>query len=443
MILPRQEPVVSVGLLEAVPRVCFELKGEYLCGEAVCPAGRYEARARHDAVVLFDENGCVSARQPELCLVPLDSPACSFAIENISIGRSFHWERPCRQEFRGTLFFMRPAPGSLTAINRIHLERYLEAVVCSEMSPQSPPEFLKAHCVISRSWLLAQLQRKQASALRDGLNPGGMWTDAGVHRDFDVCADDHCQRYHGIGAVNSAACDALEQSRGEALVHDGAVCDTRFSKCCGGITERFSTAWEDRDVPYLRPVADCGSHAAGGFTPVGSEQDARRFICSSPRAYCNVEDRELLERILPDFDRETRSFFRWTAVVSQTELQDILLNKTGIDFGAIRAVEPLERGPSGRLYRIKISGEKQQEVFGKELEVRRILSHTHLYSSAFVIDPLPGPAGIPDGFRLRGAGWGHGVGLCQIGAAAMAAGGKSYREILAHYFRGAVPTRLY
>jgi SpoIID/LytB domain protein len=265
------------------------------------------------------------------------------------------------------------------------------------------------------------------------------WTGREAHGRYDVCADDHCQRYQGIGRVNTTAQQAVQETRGEVLLSENEICDTRYSKCCGGITENFSTAWEDKDVAYLASIND-------SWLPVSvqpGEDYVRSYILARPEVYCKVTDKNLLKRMLPDFDYETKDFFRWTVDISQSELGHILHAKTGIDFGLIKDIVPLARGASGRLYKIKLCGTRQEKIIGKELEIRRILAPAHLLSSAFVVDPYGMAGKIPNRFRIRGAGWGHGVGLCQIGAAAMAERGNTYQQILLHYFKSAQLARLY
>jgi SpoIID/LytB domain protein len=362
----------------------------------------------------------------------------------VKIGKLFHWERSLVQKFKGALNLLMPSPGHIIAINSIELETYLASVIASEMSPENKVEFLKAHCICSRSWLLNQLGRK------DTEQPAGhkadytaaeviSWTGREAHRDFDVCADDHCQRYQGLGRINAAAEQAMKDTRGQVLVYNNEICDARYSKCCGGITEKYSVAWDDTHVPYLESTTD----AQEPSSPVMVEEDARRFIMSRPAAYCNIEDKKVINKILPDFDCETKDFFRWWIDLPQEELRALLLSKTGVDFGEIQALVPLERGPSGRLFKIKVLGTRQEKIIGKELEIRRILSSTHLLSSAFIVEPYGNAADVPAGFTLHGAGWGHGVGLCQIGAAGMAEQGKTCEEILSHYFKGAKLTTLY
>ena len=398
---------VSVGLIEARPAVDVELIGTF-----VDSAGHAYSAGRHRFT-------------SEIMLTPSD-PSCAFALDDITIGIGFHWERKERQVFRGALRIITKGEG-LTVINDVSLEEYVTSVISSEMSASCPPELLKAHAVISRSWLLfpktmshVPLQEEKGQS---DPNEIVRWYGREAHPDFDVCADDHCQRYQGITkAFSEAASEAVNATRGEVLRYAGEICDARFAKCCGGVTERYSTAWEDRDIPYLKSIYD-GPVQSCAYSP-------ESLIRSEPSAYCNTRDTSLLARILPGFDQETRDFYRWRMEYSPEELRDLIKFRLSVDLGPIRDLHSLARGPSGRIYRLKITGEKDYLIVGKELEIRRALSHSHLYSSAFVVDQESGR------FVLRGAGWGHGVGLCQIGAAVMANNGKSYKEILAHYYRG-------
>jgi stage II sporulation protein D len=436
------EPHISVGLIENAAQIDFELQGDYLLDGRAVPAGCYRAVCAAGVVALSDGSSRELIRGRQVCFKPVALQDNYFTLHNVAIGHEFHWERLQSQRFRGELAFAAFGHEGITAMNRIGLEAYLESVICSEMSPESDSEFLKAHCVISRSWLLAQLELKRAARVSD-LLPDRVFTDAAFHKNFDVCNDDHCQRYHGIGRVNPEAQHALAATRGQVLMSDGEICDTRFSKCCGGISERFSTCWQDADFAYLKPVADCAPGSVVFCPPVSDEAAARRFILADPPAFCNVNDPQLLARVLPDFDCETQQFFRWSVTLSQAELQGLLLNKTGIDFGGIKSLSPLARGDSGRIYELKITGTKAEKIISKELAIRRALSSSHLYSSAFIVEASAEKDGLPEAFTLRGAGWGHGVGLCQIGAAAMAAQGHSCSAILAHYFRGAALKIIY
>jgi SpoIID/LytB domain protein len=366
----------------------------------------------------------------------------------VLIGKRFHWERPEEQTFRGNLLLRLRKDGSMAIINEIPLEEYLRSVVSSEMSASAPLEFLKAHSIISRSWLLAALGKKGATKQTDqadqaaAVESGAVirWYDREEHDLFDVCADDHCQRYQGVTKITSGRPqEAAAATRGMVLSYGGKICDARYSKACGGLTEEFATAWESVRVPYLTSVTD----SPEPHSPIETEAAAREWILSSPEAYCRVEDAALIGEVLPGFDQETKDFFRWTVAYSRDELSSLVQEKSGLDLGAIRELRPLLRGPSGRIYRLKIIGSKGSVVVGKELEIRRWLSPTHLLSSAFVVDTKRDCRGRVEVFTLHGAGWGHGVGLCQIGAAAMAIRGFSAEQILSHYFSGARIRRVY
>ena len=402
---------VSVGLMEGLGAVEVELRGPFTNDD-----GRPLAPGRHRLA------GATT-------LVPADPETCAFALDDVTIGIGFHWERKERQVFRGALRVLR-RPGGLTVVNELPLEAYVASVISSEMSATCPLELLKAHAVISRSWLKGPAARGVASP---SASPEGeilRWYGREAHADFEVCADDHCQRYQGITkAVSPAVEAAVRATDGEMLLFGGAICDARFSKCCGGLTERYATAWDDQEVPYLVSFPD------GLRDPLPA--DLESFVRSSPAAFCNTTDAALLARILPGFDQETTDFFRWTVTWDPAELGALVAARLGVDLGPIVALEPLARGPSGRIFRLRIAGERGAIVVGKELEIRRALSRSHLYSSAFVVDR--DDAGR---FVLTGAGWGHGVGLCQIGAAVMAERGYGYREILAHYYPGATVAKV-
>ena len=399
---------VSVGLIEGQSAVEVELTGTFTdtSGKPYAP-GRYRLTC-------------------QVTLTPSDPASCAFALDDVTIGIGFHWERKERQVFRGSFrLMMREA--ELTVINDVPLEEYVASVISSEMSASCPIELLKAHAVISRSWLWFPKANPSRSGTQESKTLDSheirRWYGREAHPDFDVCADDHCQRYQGITkAFSPTAAEAVRATAGEFLRYNGFICDARFSKCCGGITERYATAWEDEDIPYLRSVDD-GQAQSHSYTP-------DRWIRSRPPAYCNTDDSELLARVLPGFDQETRDFYRWKVEYTPEELADLIKSRLGVDLGPIRDFDALARGPSGRICRLKITGERDYIIIGKELEIRRALSRTHLYSSAFVVDKEP------DSFVLIGAGWGHGVGLCQIGAAVMANEGTTYTEILRHYYRG-------
>lgn len=399
---------VAVGLTEQRAAVEVELIGSYRDAEAkVYAPGRYRFTSA-------------------IALAPADAALSAFAIDDVTIGIGFHWERKERQVFRGGLRVLKRDNG-LTVINDVPLEEYVTSVISSEMSASCPIELLKAHAVISRSWLRHAVENANVSQVR-GATSGDAheiirWYGRDAHPDFDVCADDHCQRYQGITkAFSDAARHAVSATTAECLTYNGRIGDGRFSKCCGGVTELYSTAWENEDIPYLQSFYD----GAGA-----QYFDSEALIRSEPAAYCNTRDTALLARILPGFDQETQDFYRWRVSYSPEELRGLIRAKLGVDLGPVRDMQAMARGPSGRIYRLKITGEADYLIVGKELEIRRALSQSHLYSSAFVVEKEGGR------IVLRGAGWGHGVGLCQIGAAVMADQGKDYREILAHYYRGA------
>jgi stage II sporulation protein D len=397
---------VSVGLIEGQSPVEVELTGMF-----------FDTSGRQ-------YNGGRYRFNSEVMLAPSDPASCSFALDNVTIGIGFHWQRKERQVFRGALRLVKRNAG-LTVINDVTLEDYVTSVISSEMSASCPLELLKAHAVISRSWLWFPKASPSHSGSGQRLDSHEIvrWYGREAHSDFDVCADDHCQRYQGITkSFSAAAAEAVRATAGEFLRYRGAVCDARFSKCCGGITERYATAWQDEDIPYLRSVYD-GPAQSCSYSP-------ETWIRANPPAYCNTQDSELLSRILPGFDQETRDFYRWQVAYTAEELGELVKSRLAVDLGRIRDLQALARGPSGRIFRLKVVGERDYVIIGKELEIRRALSPTHLYSSAFVVDKESGR------FVLRGAGWGHGVGLCQIGAAVMANQGKNHRQILEHYYCG-------
>jgi stage II sporulation protein D len=441
------EPVIRVGLVEGASAVQLHLEGRFVVGPDPAPAGEYVVAADTAGVAL---RGATQTRGAVVRLAPADFETGRVTVHGVTIGKDFHWQRRESQVFQGVLECRADGQG-LTVVNELPLESYLASVISSEMRASCPPALLRAHAVVSRSWLLAQLARTGEARPAD---PPPIeaeapeicrWYDRESHAVFDVCADDHCQRYQGISrAFTPAVFEAVRATRGLALLGDGEVCDARYSKCCGGMTEVFPTAWEEREVPYLQAVYDGPGSPRGFALPSGGPESAERWILGDPPGYCNCTDAAFLAQVLPGFDQETQDFYRWVVVYRQEELGAILSDRLGRDLGRIAALEPLDRGPSGRIRRLRIRGENGSVVIGKELEIRRALSRSHLYSSAFV--PRGEDAdrdGFPRRFRLAGAGWGHGVGLCQIGAAALAAGGSGHDGILAHYFRGARLEGLY
>ena len=434
----KNEPKITVGIMDRQTEVSGRLDGTFR-GEGFGPvSGQFSATAEAGRIVLLDEVHSEICRFPFIRLTADENS--TFLLFNVSIGSRFHWETLEDQAFEGDLFLQLDKDGTIVAINEIPLENYLKSVISSEMNAAAPIEFLKAHAILSRSWLLAGLDRKKET--KETVVPAEKtfkdevirWYGQQDHDLFDVCADDHCQRYQGITKILSEqANQAVRETHGMVITYQNEICDARYSKACGGLTEEFATAWDDNPVPYLESISDASiSHRL-----IRTEEDARRWILSDPEAFCNTKDEGLLEKILPDLDRETENFFRWRVEYSREELKEILREKSGFDFGTLRELVPLSRGPSGRISRLKIVGSKRSMVVGKELEIRRWLSRTHLYSSAFVVT-FEG-----DRVILHGAGWGHGVGLCQIGAAVMATRGFSAEEILKHYFRGVEIKKIY
>ena len=405
----KKEPNVAVGIVSA-EKISFVLNKPYTAkGEVLTGLQTVE----------FFEGGILwrGNQYRELTFTPQEDDA-SFSLHDVTIGINFHWERKETQVFSGTLRLVVEAD-KIVAINELPVERYLTSVISSEMSATASLEFLKAHAVISRSWLLAQMTKRQrqekggASFFSFIKKDDEMirWYDRDDHTIFDVCADDHCQRYQGITKQSSPAVEqAIQATRGQILAYEDEICDTRFSKCCGGQTEEFQYCWEDVPKPYLVSFHD---------------------------PYCNTNDKHILSQVLNDFDQETPDFYRWTVEYTQEQLSELINRKLKDDFGTITDLIPLERGKSGRIWKLKIVGTKKTFTIGKELEIRRTLSETHLYSSAFEVEKQG------DRFILHGSGWGHGVGLCQIGAAVMGEQGKTYDEILLFYYRNATIKQLY
>lgn len=434
------QPNVSVGIVSG-REIKFCLNANYVA-EGMPSAGKQ--------TVSFSENGVVwnGKTYRQLEFLP-QSDEASFSLYDVTIGVNFHWERKETQTFLGKLKFIVNG-NSVCAVNELPVERYLESVISSEMSATSSLELLKAHAVISRSWLLVQMQNRRkgettAHVAASEIQGNGeliRWYDREDHTLFDVCADDHCQRYQGITKETSAhVAEAIRQTAGQVLIDEDEICDARFSKCCGGETEEFQYCWENLRKPYLVALRDAPQQEALDLTV---EANADRWIRSSPESFCNTRDAKVLSQVLNNYDQETSDFYRWRVEYTQQQVQQLLTEKLGIDFGAVVDLIPVERGTSGRLSKLRIVGEKLTLVIGKELEIRRALSKSHLYSSAFVVDAFGrNEQGIPKRFALIGAGWGHGVGLCQIGAAVMGERGYSYKEILLHYYPGAIIKQIY
>lgn len=379
----------------------------------------------------------------ELMLAPQDEHSAEFELKDVTIGVNFHWEQKENQKFRGKLKLI-IENGKITAINILPLEEYLISVISSEMSANSSLDLLKAHAIISRSWLLAQIEKQDqlsgSAELYDSTFSNETeyikWYDREDHVNFHVCADDHCQRYQGTTrSHNPNVVKAVNETSGVVLSYNGKICDARFSKCCGGVAELFENCWEPVNHPYLIAVVDNSGFPAGFEKDLTVEPNAVSWLKNSPEAFCNTTDEEVLKQVLNDYDWSAKDFYRWTVEYSQKELSDLLRRRSGFDFGEIIDLIPIERGTSGRLIKLKIVGAKKTITVGKELEIRRWLSESHLYSSAFLIEKEAVQKNIPQKFVLKGAGWGHGVGLCQIGAAVMGHKGYKFDEILKHYFK--------
>lgn len=432
----KKEPSVSVGIMsEKEIEVVF--KGLYYSGNGKKYNNKQTIRISRGAVLLNNEP---NTYYTELIFTPKDADSY-FELKNVTIGVDFHWEQKENQRFNGKLKII-TENNKLTAINILPVEDYLTSVISSEMSATASLELLKAHAVISRSWLLANIENvKCATPPQTSHSQHIKWYERDAHKNFDVCADDHCQRYQGITRASTPQVQqAIAETRGQVLTFEGKICDARFSKSCGGVSERFSNCWADVDFPYLSPVVDDEHNLDIDLT---IEKNADEWIRSSPPAFCNTSDRKILAQVLNNYDQTTTDFFRWKVHYTQAELQEIISRRSNTDLGEIVDLIPVKRGDSGRIVLLKIVGTKSGITIGKELEIRKTLSRTHLYSSAFVVDKENVENGIPDAFLLTGAGWGHGVGLCQIGAAVMGERGYNYRQILAHYYKGAEIEELY
>lgn len=435
-----KEPEISVGIVNA-QEIHFTLNARFLAkGETV--SGNQQ--------VSFEEGGILwnGNVYRELTFTPLDEDS-SFSLYDVTIGINFHWERQETQSFIGTLKLV-VYEGKITAINILPAEDYLTSVISSEMNATSSLEFLKAHAVVSRSWLLAQIEKRKAMSKKQGDFFSFVktdteyirWYDREDHTIFDVCADDHCQRYQGITkATNQSVAEAVKATRGQVMMYKNSICDARFSKCCGGITEEFDTCWENKKYPYLTAVRDDKNDAA--MPDLTIEEEADKWIRSTPDSFCNTHDKHIISQILNNYDQETTNFYRWKVRYTQEEIAELIRTNTKCDYGQIIDLIPVERGKSGRISKLKIVGTLKTLIIGKELEIRRTLSDTHLFSSAFVVDKGPQQDDAPAWFELTGAGWGHGVGLCQIGAAVMGEKGYNYNDILLHYYKDADIRKLY
>lgn len=438
-----KEPEVKVGIVSG-QKIHFSLNKPYLAkGETVI--GEQE--------VEFSEGGVLwNGNQYSSLTFHPQSADASFSLSDVTIGVNFHWERKETQTFLGTLRFVVDSD-KICAINELPVEKYLESVISSEMSATSSLELLKAHAVISRSWLLAQM-KKHRDVAESGNNFFSFtkkedmlirWYDREDHTIFDVCADDHCQRYQGITKETSPhVAEAIRQTKGQVLLDGDEICDARFSKCCGGVTEEFQYCWEDTPKNYLTAVRDIALGIESTLPNLTNEEEAEKWIRFNPPAFCNTQDKRILSQVLNDYDQETVDFYRWKVTLTQEKLQLLIADRLKMDLGSILDMKSVERGTSGRISKLQIIGTEKTFTIGKELEIRRTLSDSHLLSSAFIVDKYDiDEQGVPQRFELVGAGWGHGVGLCQIGAAVMGEEGYLYDAILLHYYQGAEIKKLY
>ncbi|MCX7919594.1 MAG: SpoIID/LytB domain-containing protein [bacterium] len=439
-----REPIVRVGIIERAPEAYFtisspvELVPEKGVTVRLTPSGRdkwHIALFGSELQVQNIHTGELHRYPAKYIRVePIEPQSAKIIVHDVTIGIQFHWQRKEDQTFPGVIEFRRNKDDTISVINELPIESYLQSVISSEMSGTSPIALLQAHTVIARSWLLAQMD-----------NP--------PHIDFDVCADDHCQRYQGLKRMTATAVQAVNDTRGQVLTYQNTICDTRYSKSCGGISENFENVWQDTPFPYLSYIIDAPENEFqdwlktidGKKIQFGSnrkqipdltdEITVREWITHRPPAYCNASP-EVLESLLNEYDREIPDLFRWKVVYPREELEQLIQQKTQEDIGTLLDLVPIKRGISGRLIYLDIVGSKKTLRIGKELKIRSALSPSHLYSSAFVVDVEKGNNGIPIQFTLLGAGWGHGVGLCQIGAAVMATKGFDYKTILFHYYLG-------
>ena len=444
-----QEPVITVGILSG-KEIGFSFPKEFISSDGIAICGIQQAVYRKGKICWQEKE------YDELSFTPQQDTSSFFELQDVTIGINFHWERKEVQRFKGELKII-VEDDRLTAINIIPIEDYLTSVISSEMSATASLELLKAHAVISRSWLLNKLKVANGK-LKVIMHPDNTanfelstlpsqlikWYDHEAHKNFDVCADDHCQRYQGITRTSTPqAIEAVFATRGEVLMYEGEICDARFSKCCGGAFEEFQNCWENVKHPYL--IGQRDSKTETRLPDLTKEVEADKWIRTSPAAFCNTHNKQVLSQVLNNYDQETTDFYRWRVCYSQQELSELIHKRSGIEFGKIIDLIPVERGTSGRLVRLKIVGTLRTLIIGKELEIRRTLSSSHLYSSAFVVDKeyKEDEKEIPSRFILTGSGWGHGVGLCHIGAAVMGDQGYKYKEILSHYYPGSAIEQQY
>jgi len=431
-------PVIEIGI-QFKESIEVSFSGEYKYENGEILSGNWKALTYENSIRLINEQKEIIFPS-SLVLTPVNETNY-FTLSDVTIGVNFHWERNENQSFKGGLKLI-IENNKITAINTSSIEDYLMSVISSEMSATSSMELLKAHAVISRSWMLAQInknkflsnEQKDYTSIYKSENELIKWYDREDHESFDVCADDHCQRYQGITrSTTKAVEEAVKATWGEVLTYNNEICDARFSKCCGGMVEVFENVWEPINHPYLQKLADNKDNPENFTLDLENEESAKKWILGKPEAFCNINHKKVLSQVLNDYDQETNDFYRWRVEYNQKVLSELVKRRTRIDFGTISDLIPIQRGASSRLIKLKIVGDKKTFTIGKELEIRKALSESHLYSSAFVIRKTE-KDGIVS-FALHGAGWGHGVGLCQIGAAVMSEKGYSYNEILNHYYK--------
>jgi len=440
----KEAPHIDVGII-CKARIIFRLSGKYL----LAGTGEY----CYNTIEASIENGNIristgKSRRvlgKEVTFTPCNLSADHFELSEVVIGIQFHWEQKENQKFQGALKLLVTGE-EIQVINIIPVENYISSVISSEMSGDSSLNLLKAHAIISRSWALNQMYKPFSGTIDDAQSPDPgeseseyiHWYGRMDHEYFDVCADDHCQRYQGITrSQNPNVIRAVNETNGQVLSYEDEICDARYSKCCGGVSELFENCWEPVSHPYLRKVIDKPETEPGETTDLTLEMNAVPFINGNSEAFCNTRDRSVINQVLNEYDRTTEDFFRWEVKYTQDEISELIHEKSGIDFGKILDLVPVQRGESGRLLKLQIVGTKKSLCIGKELVIRRWLSKTHLYSSAITIEKLGLEKDVPGGFHIHGAGWGHGVGLCQIGAAVMGEKGYPVKEILNHYYPGA------
>jgi SpoIID/LytB domain protein len=438
------EPIITIGIKNA-NKIALNIVGEYYVPRLkihVRGSAYFESSSRG---ILFESTlGTYYINEKDIFIAANEDNA-SFWIHNVKIGKGFHWEREEDQHFLGEFKFVKEN-GGITLVNIIPMELYLESVIGSEMSENASPALLESQAVVARSWTLAQLKKSKENPSNIHREKGEklVWHERNSHTLYDFCADDHCQRYQGIKKTTAlTTATAIDKTRGIVLMYEDEICDTRYSKSCGGISELYENVWSKKEHPCIESIYDFSSPTYFSDFDLRDEVKFRKWVRSSPEAFCNTNDEKILKQVLVDFDQETKDFFRWKKELSQDKLSSLIHQNLHHDFGEIIDLIPVARGKSGRIIKLKIVGTKRRFIIGKELEIRKTLSDNHLYSSAFFVEKQNVVNNIPQKFVLHGAGWGHGVGLCQIGAAVMGEKGYQFDEILEHYFPHARIKRIY